>query len=299
MKQIESFANLPLRQIIPSYLYKEYSDDEDLQAFVSTYNGLSQGYLTWFLETPLAVYTNDSINDGLLEWSARGIYNIRRPILSTQSSTLLAGYNQIPYNRVAYNQLLLETIGTAQIASDDIYKRVLTWHLYRGDGQVFCLQWLKNRINRFLNGINGTDTDVLDSPPSIVVSGTEFTIQAPQNAMYTVFKQCLDGGILALPFQYQFIAAMYLTNNGGLLQVDDAAGYPTSDTSLPDGGVYSLGGLVAVAGMPSPDPSAPTYTFSQVSAASLLLMGAENLPITSPPAGSGILWNNGGLIYIA
>ncbi len=35
---IESFSQQPLADILPAYLYEEYSTDEDLQAFVSAQN---------------------------------------------------------------------------------------------------------------------------------------------------------------------------------------------------------------------------------------------------------------------
>jgi len=45
-------APTTLTKVIPSYLYQEYSDDDDLQAFVMAYNGLAQQYVTWFATSP-------------------------------------------------------------------------------------------------------------------------------------------------------------------------------------------------------------------------------------------------------
>jgi hypothetical protein len=69
--QIESFATLPLQQVIPSYLFLEYSDDQDLQAFVASFNSLAQGYLDWFRNTPLGLYTSPNITGPLLDWILR------------------------------------------------------------------------------------------------------------------------------------------------------------------------------------------------------------------------------------
>jgi hypothetical protein len=206
---IESFAQLPLQSPIPSYLYQEYSDDSDLQAFVNSQNSLAQGYLDWFNTTPMAVYTSPTITGALLNWTAEGIYGITRPVLATNQTQLLAGYDSAPYNSLDYNDSVYLNSGTATPTTDDIYKRVLTWNLYRGDGSVFTIGWLKNRIARFLNGPNGTDAAVLDDPPSISVSGSVFTVTSLASPVYTALQLCYSNNALAFPFQYSmtFITA--------------------------------------------------------------------------------------------
>lgn len=200
--QIESFSSLSLQAVIPSYLYWQYSDDDDLQAFVASFNEIAQGYIDWFNQTPLSVYTSPNITGPLLDWTATGIWGIPRPVLSTESSQRFAGYNEFPYNTIAYNTLSVTQSGTAQLATDDIYKRVLTWNLYRGDGEGFCLQWLKNRIARFLNGADGMDYDVLDAQPDIAVSDGVFTVTCPDSTSYTSLQLAYSNGALSFPFQY-------------------------------------------------------------------------------------------------
>jgi hypothetical protein len=112
---------LPL--VIPSYLYTWYQDDDDLQAFVATYNSMTQTYVNWFNQIGLPIYPGVLIVGSLLDWVAEGIYGYTR----------LAGM------------------------SDDILKRTLTWLFYKGDGKYFNVVWLKRRVMRFLEGINGTD----------------------------------------------------------------------------------------------------------------------------------------------
>ncbi len=46
--QIESFDTQPLQQVVPSYIYDQYSDDDDLLAFAESFNAIAQGYLDWF-----------------------------------------------------------------------------------------------------------------------------------------------------------------------------------------------------------------------------------------------------------
>lgn len=200
--QIESFDSLPLQAVIPSYLYVQYADDDDLQAFIASFNEIAQGYLDWFNQTPLSVYTSPNIAGALLDWIGQGIWGIPRPVLSNESAQVFAGYNEATYDTLAYNALNYVQSGSAQLASDDIYKRVLTWNLYRGDGQMFCMQWLKNRIARFLNGPNGGDYPVLNAQPDVTVSGSVFTVTASASTAYTDLARAYANGALAFPFQY-------------------------------------------------------------------------------------------------
>lgn len=159
----EDFSVVPLQEVAPSYLYFQYSDDDDLQAFVAAYNQLVQGYIDWFNQTPLGLYTAASISGSLLDWLATGIYGITRPVIVTQPSTASSsgGYNANPYNDFPYNGFLFASTGaTSQIANDDIYKRVLTWVLYQGDGHQISIPWMKKRVARFIYGANGSDVSI-------------------------------------------------------------------------------------------------------------------------------------------
>lgn len=299
MSQIESFSTSPLQAVIPSYLYAEYSDDDDLQAFVATQNSLAQGYLDWFNQTPLALYTSPNITGPLLDWVLNGIYGISRPVLASSTSSNRAGYNSLAYNTIAYNARQHSQSGTATIASDDIYKRVATWNLYRGDGQVFTMGWLKNRINRFLFGANGSDYAVLDDPPSITVSGNIFTITSFNDAIYIAFQQCYANGALALPFQYSLVFdSVSFVNDGGVLYMTAPLNYPTNPSGLADGAIWYNGGTISVIPGIAPDPTAPPVYFGIITADELLALGGGNLPITNPN-NANQLWNNGGAICIS
>lgn len=296
MQLIESFSTLPLQTVIPSYLYMEYADDDDLQAFVNSFNSLSQGYLDWFLQTPLGVYTLSTINGTLLDWVGLGLYGIPRPVLSSEQTFVTAGYNSFSYDTLPLDGSSTSTTGTATIASDDIYKRVLTWHVYRGDGQVFNMQWLKNRIARFLLGANGSAPDVLSVPPSITVSGNTFTIAYENSDALMALEQLINNDELALPFQYNFVVgALILINNGHLVQISPSGGYPTTNTGLPAGAIWSDGGVVAV--IPGYTYSGAVLMFAGLTADVLESSGAD-LPFTNP-SNPGQLWNNGGVVSIS
>jgi hypothetical protein len=297
MAQIESFSTLPLQQCIPSYLFHQYSDDQDLQAFVASYNSLTQGYLNWFNSTPLGLYTSPNINGPLLDWIGNGVYGIPRPVLSSQTSSIAAGYNSSAYNANPYNGLAFSSTGSAKLASDDIYKRVMTWDLYRGDGQMFTMGWLKNRVNRFLNGANGSDYTVLDNPPSITVSGNVFTITSFQDSVFTSLQELLANNVLSVPFQYTFaFVEISFFNDGGVLWMTAPINYPTSPTGLAAGAVWYNGGTVSV--IPGGSGAGAPVFFGAITAAGLLALGGGGLPTTNPGV-TNQLWNNGGVIAIA
>jgi hypothetical protein len=193
----------PLQAIIPSYAYQQYSDDADIQAFISAYNQLAQSYLAWFNATPLSVYTSPNVSGALLDWIMQGVYGISRPVFSSETSRFVAGINSAPVNAVAVDGNQFSSSGSATLADDDYYKRVGTWILYVGDGRVFNIQLLRRRVARFLYGVNGTDINFdLVQTVSISVSGTAFTITIPPVAAATYFEQGLNQGVLPFPFQY-------------------------------------------------------------------------------------------------
>jgi hypothetical protein len=168
--QIESFANAPLPEIIKSYLYWQYSDDITLQAFVDAYNSLSQGYRQWFLDNPLSVYTLPGINGPLLDWIGQGVYGIVRPVISWNVDSTFPYLQPTPLNTQQFNSSVFNPLPypktkivsrvVSRQASDDIYKRVMTWALYLGDGKQCTITWVKRRIARFLYGVNGGDITV-------------------------------------------------------------------------------------------------------------------------------------------
>ena len=153
-----------LSSVLPAYLYEQYNDDPDLLAFVNAYNSLAQGYLDWFNSTPLALYTSSAISGSLLDWSATGIYGVSRPVISSvQSARTLGAMNMTAMNVLAMNRMFRTQTGTAEPASDDIYKRVLAWILYKGDGIQASITWLRKRIARFLYGANGSDVSLSET----------------------------------------------------------------------------------------------------------------------------------------
>jgi hypothetical protein len=224
-------------EVIKAYLYKEYQDDDDLQAFIDTFNGIAQNYVDTFNALNLPIYTGPLIVSALLDWVAEGIYGMSRPALSSGQKTKLGPFNTYRFNTTMLNKFKLVEPDDVVATSDDVFKRILTWHLYKGDGKVFNVRWLKRRIMRFLLGENGTAPHIdqtnqisvtfggdnavsirlISSVASITKSAifntsmfnsrtfnevkTQITQITPlPNA--AIFQEAVRSGVLELPFQY-------------------------------------------------------------------------------------------------
>lgn len=228
-----------LSQLIPAYLYDEYNDDPDLQAFWAAYNTLAQQCLNWFVQIGLPIYTGPLITGALLDWIAQGLYGIARPTLFSGTTKDIGPYNTWAFNTIPYDRLKRVGPQTYYATTDDIFKRVLTWLLYKGDGKVFDIRWLKRRVGRFLVGYNGTAPNV-DQTYQISVTfgiGGQVTIRLISgirkvtggalydrfrfgvmrfngiNTSYTpltpianaaTFQEAVNAGALELPFQFTY-----------------------------------------------------------------------------------------------
>ena len=195
----------PIANILPSYCYQQFSDDENVVAFFSAVNQLSQGYLSWMNQTPLALYTSPNISGQLLDWIGQGIYGITRPVISTLSTTYTpAALNAVPLDTIAIDGSSFSSSGSAFPANDDFYKRVITWQTYIGDGRVFNAMVLRKRIARFLYGANGTDITVSQAQAVSVAStgATTYTVIVPSaaNPASTYFQELFNTGSLGFPF---------------------------------------------------------------------------------------------------
>jgi len=232
-------GNTSLTATIPSYLYQQYNSDDSLQAFVNAYNGITQGYVDWFANTNLPVYTGDPIGGSLLDWVAQGLYGMSRPVLTSGVSYLQGAVNTWTPNGVVINSLTAIAPSTFTPATDDVFKRVITWHFYKGDGKVFNVRWLKRRVNRFLYGYNGTDVDndqtyrisvlfgLSGNVTITITSGRVYLVRAANpngfalntaapNSINTAFvayppipyaqtfKEAVENNLLEFPFQFTF-----------------------------------------------------------------------------------------------
>ncbi len=224
---------------IPSYLYVQYNEDEDLQEFVAAYNDQMQAMVDWFVGLNLPIYTREPVAGALLDWVALGIYGLARPVLPSAASRNLGPYNTAAFNVLPFNGR--RTIGptTYYATTDDIFRRCITWNFFKGDGRTFDVRWLKRRVMRFLTGYNGTNPRIDQTYQVSVTFGvsgqvtirlvsgvrnilrgaipntfalntrrpnqldTQWTEYAPLEYA-EVFKAAVDAGVLQLPFQYDW-----------------------------------------------------------------------------------------------
>jgi hypothetical protein len=206
--------------ILPSYLYFQYQNDPDLPALIDAYNTLAQEYLDWFNNINLPIYTG--LSGALLDWVGRGVYGIQRPTFATESIDgvigQIAGVKHhgpaplpTPNIALAISSTQVFKTTTSYDTPDDIYKRVLTWWFYKGDGYDFSIQWLKRRIYRFLFGVEGTDASA-PFTPDISVTFThatsipvcEIVINNAVNPIATYFELAVEQGVLCLPFRFTY-----------------------------------------------------------------------------------------------
>jgi hypothetical protein len=199
---------MTISKILPSYLYEQYHDDDSLQAFVDAYNEYAQEYLDAFLSIGLPIYTE--LSGDLLDWVGEGLYGISRPTLSTASYQTIGAYNTYAYNYlIGYNQSYVLTESSATyITTDDIYKRILTWHFFKKDGKVFTVEWLKRRIKRFLTGTNGIAPEISSTDDISITFGNNNTVYISSSIStypyMNIFQAAVDSGILELPFQFDY-----------------------------------------------------------------------------------------------
>ena len=233
-----------LTKIFPAYPYAEYLPDDDIEAFFISYNELAQYYLDWFNQVPLSVYTNSQINGLLLDWIAQGIYNTIRPTLASNQTIDIGSLNTFALNTHPLNYFDRLTPTTFYNTTDDIFKRILTWNFYKGDGFTFNIEWLKRRVLRFLIGANGIDPGMDQTYQiSVSFSGTQCNINIlngiisleksstlnswalntiplnydkTQITYYTplefanILISALNAGVLNLPFQFTYSVAIIL-----------------------------------------------------------------------------------------
>jgi hypothetical protein len=230
-----------LTQTIPSYLYVQYDDDPDLQAFITAFNQTAQQYVNFFNQIGLPIYTGSPIAGTLLDWVAQGIYGMVRPSLPGSGTNRVFGpLNTYAFNTMAFNQRKVVAPSNFYATTDDIFKRIITWNFFKGDGQVFNIRWLKRRILRFLLGANGVDPGInqtyqvsvtfgannqvninIRSHTSTLVNGALFNRNAFNKMTFNGFKvqtnhltplpnanilaSAIQAGVVNLPFQFTYI----------------------------------------------------------------------------------------------
>jgi hypothetical protein len=142
--------------VIPAYIYNQYFRDEvdeptqlDISAIFDTINANGQEFIDWFNTVNLPVYTG--LSGSLLDWVANGLYGFKRPTLANGDfSPSMGTFGTLTLGGFTFGYYTPSITPDVLIATDDTFKRVLTWHLYKADGKNFNVRWLKRRIARFI-----------------------------------------------------------------------------------------------------------------------------------------------------
>lgn len=223
-----------LEDIIRSYLYTQYNDDDNIRAFVTAYNAMAKNIYDWMRSANLPIFVGGYNAGDQLRWIARGIYGVKPPVLVSGRQLVIGAFNTFTFNTVPFNTRKVINQSEQVVVSDDLFKRIMTWNFYKGDGFYFTIPWLKRRIMRFLTGVNGVDVvndqhwsiSVLFSGSGASVSiikgfrkltdssvyntqmfnsraynqKTSVLIKSNEYEYASLFKQAFDSGLLHMPF---------------------------------------------------------------------------------------------------
>ncbi|ECI3778005.1 hypothetical protein CSU27_000574 [Salmonella enterica subsp. diarizonae] len=223
-----------LEDIIRSYLYTQYNDDDNIRAFVTAYNTMAKNIYDWMRSANLPIFIGGYNAGDQLRWIARGIYGVKPPVLASGRHLVIGAFNTCTFNTVPFNTRRVINQSEQVVVSDDLFKRIMTWNFYKGDGFYFTIPWLKRRIMRFLTGVNGVDVvndqhwsiSVLFSGSGASVSiikgfrkltdssvyntqtfnsraynqKTSILIKSNEYEYASLFKQAFDSGLLHMPF---------------------------------------------------------------------------------------------------
>lgn len=221
-------------EVIPAYPYSIYKNDDNISTFFKGYNEYSQQYVDFFVNLFLPVY--DSKSGSFLDWVGRNIYGIRRPVFPVGLQEQRGDLNTIAFDEMELNKLLTLYPANYILASDDVYKRVIKWHHWKGDDGIFNIQTLKQRVMRFLSGWDviqqtyqvsvsfgaGNQVNLIiyntgrrNLNPSAVVNNSEFSrialneqpteqLSVTPLDLAEIFKIAVETGALELPFQFDW-----------------------------------------------------------------------------------------------
>jgi hypothetical protein len=190
---------------LPSYAYQQYSDDPDIVAFFTAYNNFSQANLDTINVLSLPNYQSKSLI--LLDWVAENLYGQKRKDLPVGSSKISGPLNTYEYNEKEPNQYDVLFAGSSFAVSDGVFKSIIQWNNFKGDGYQFTIRWLKKRVRRFLNG-NPFIEQTYDVSV-VFIAPNDVQILIPAISTYgPVFKAAVESAVVLLPFQYSFTVVL-------------------------------------------------------------------------------------------
>jgi hypothetical protein len=195
---------------IPSYLYQEYTPDNDLQAFVAAFNSMQQDIIDTFNGLNLPIYTQDPVSSALLDWVGQGVYGYKRPYIYIINNTPLGPLNTYTFNPeqnvgpIPINMIFWTQPQGVGLSDDDLYRRCLTWHISKREGKYFNVEWLKKRVAKFCYGENGTQPNIDQTYQISVTFGIGFEV----TIRFVLYVRTVIGGAICNMFGCNGTAAI-------------------------------------------------------------------------------------------
>jgi hypothetical protein len=193
---------LPTTPTNPPYLYAVFRKYQQVSATMKALNVEIQRIYDSLNLLTLPIYTNWT--GEALDFIAQNLYGFSRPWVRSGTVT--------PYLSTVPDAPVIDTLppdafkqgvsATVTLLNDDYFKRLLMWHLYRGDGDAFNIQWLKRRVMRFIqddmfshvNGIHQVSISLSKrrKAPSIGMADYTPLDVCPPDAYFNTDNQVID-----------------------------------------------------------------------------------------------------------
>lgn len=138
----------------------------------------------------------------MLDYIALCIYGEMRPAyLNSGDYKAFGALNSLPLNQDPLNstKVMWDTDGEA--VTDEIFRRIITWNFYKGDGRMPSIPWIKRRCKRFLTG-NWLDQGDLGNI-SLKFNRNVITIKSTGFGIWDkILGDAIESGVLKLPFGF-------------------------------------------------------------------------------------------------
>ncbi|WP_196424728.1 hypothetical protein [Commensalibacter melissae] len=185
------------------YLYLQWKEDDNLDAFVKVHNETTDKYLDEIRKLNIPNYKTK--NGKFLDYVAKNLYGIsRKPLLNAQTIVEM-GINIDDPNTISPNDAKILSNSFRHEITDIEFRKIIEWNVYREDGFHFTIPWLKRRLSRFLSYSSG-DMDM--NSISIVAENRKITIRLLNDLQKSPYRELLKGVLLNktinLPFMFEF-----------------------------------------------------------------------------------------------
>jgi hypothetical protein len=146
---------------------------------------MQQDYVDTFNALDLPIYPGPIVSGKLLDWVGQGVYGMARPAIGSGVPLQVGPLNTWGCNMPGHSMAVINayfqyedwlpstvnglaqlSVGDVVITDDDTYRRILSWHFFKGDGKYFSTRWLKRRVWRFCYNMNGIPNDIVVDPIS-------------------------------------------------------------------------------------------------------------------------------------